>query len=354
MPESATRTAPAVGPGSASPPLRVAVIGVGRIGRMHAELLAHRVPDVALASVYDAASDVAQAVGAELGADVPDSVDELLSADDVDAVAICSSTPTHADLIERAARAGKAVLCEKPVSFDLADVDRALAAVATAGVPFQIGFNRRFDPAHQAVRDAVAGGELGDPHLARISSRDPAPPPLEYSRVSGGLFLDMTVHDFDMARFVTGSEVTGVYATGSIRVTPGLDEFGDIDTAVVTLTHDNGCLTVIDNSRQAVYGYDQRVEVLGSAGAASSENPLVHTTVIRDVSGSRLAAMPYFFIERYTASYVRQWEAFAAAVRASVTPPVSSLDARAPLVIGLAALRSLRERRPVAVSEVDA
>src|SRR3954468_20107869 len=150
MPESATRTAPAVGPGSASPPLRVAVIGVGRIGRMHAELLAHRVPGVALASVYDAAGDVAQAVGAELGADVPDSVDELLSADDVDAVAICSSTPTHADLIERAARAGKAVLCEKPVSFDLAEVDRALAAVAAAGVPFQIGFNRRFGSRDQS------------------------------------------------------------------------------------------------------------------------------------------------------------------------------------------------------------
>jgi myo-inositol 2-dehydrogenase/D-chiro-inositol 1-dehydrogenase len=354
MQESTVRTAPAGRPGSASPPLRVAVIGVGRIGRMHAELLAHRVPGVALASVYDAAYDLAQTVGAELGADVPDTVDELLSTDDVDAVAICSSTPTHARLIEQAARAGKAVLCEKPVSFELAEVDRALAAVTAAGVPFQIGFNRRFDPAHQAVRDAVAAGEVGEPHLARISSRDPAPPPLEYSRVSGGLFLDMTVHDFDMARFVTGSEVIEVYATGSIRVTPGLDELGDIDTAVVTLTHENGCLTVIDNSRQAVYGYDQRVEVLGSAGVAASENPLVHSTVIKDAHGSRLAAMPYFFIERYTASYVRQWEAFAAAVRAGVTPPVSGADARAPLVIGLAALRSLRERRPVAISEVVA
>jgi myo-inositol 2-dehydrogenase / D-chiro-inositol 1-dehydrogenase len=354
MPESAVRVAPACGSGSVSPPVRVAVIGVGRIGRMHAELLAHRVPGLALAAVYDAVPDVAQTVGAALGADVPETVDELLSADDVEAVAICSSTPTHAPLIEQAARAGKAILCEKPVSLTLAEVDRALAAVRAAGVPFQIGFNRRFDPAHQAVRDAVAAGEVGDPHLARISSRDPAAPPLEYARVSGGLFLDMTVHDFDMARYVTGSEVTEVYATGGVRVTPGLREFGDIDTAVVTLTHENGCLTVIDNSRQAVYGYDQRVEVFGSAGAAASENPLAHTTVVRDAGGSRLAAMPYFFIERYTASYVRQWEAFAAAVRAGVMPPVSASDARAPLVIGLAALRSLRERRPVAVSEVGA
>src|SRR3954447_864244 len=352
MPESAVSIAPADASGSASPPLRVAVIGVGRIGRMHAELVAHRVPGLALASVYDAVPSVAQTVGAELGADVTTTVDELLCADDVGAGAICSSTPTHAPLLEHAARAGKAILCEKPVSLDLAELDQALAAVTAAGVPFQIGFNRRFDPAHQAVRDAVVAGELGDPHLARISSRDPAPPPLEYSRVSGGLFLDMTVHDFDMARYVTGSEVTEVYATGGARVTPGLSELGDIDTAVVMLTHENGCLTVIDNSRQAVYGYDQRVEVLGSAGAASSENPLAHTTVIRDVRGSRLAAMPYFFIERYTASYPRQAAAAAAAVRAGVTPPVSGRDARAPLVIGLAALRSLRERRPVAVGEV--
>ena len=354
MRESAVSIAPADDGGSAAPPLRVAVIGVGRIGRMHAELVARRVPGLALASVYDAVPEVTQAVGAELGAEVPTTVEELLSADDVEAVAICSSTPTHAPLIEQAARAGKAILCEKPVSLTLGEVDRALAAVAAADVPFQIGFNRRFDPAHQAVRDAVAAGEVGDPHLARISSRDPAPPPLAYSRVSGGLFLDMTVHDFDMARYVTGSEVAEVFATGSARVTPGLAEFGDIDTAVVTLTHENGCLTVVDNSRQAVYGYDQRVEVFGSAGAAYSENPLAHTTVIRDARGSRLAAMPYFFIERYTASYVRQWEAFAAAVRAGVTPPVSGPDARAPLVIGLAAVRSLRERRPVAVGEVAA
>ena len=338
MPESAVRAAPAAGPGSASPPLRVAVIGVGRIGRMHAELLAHRVPGLALASVYDAVPEVAQTVGAELGADVPERVDELLSASDVDAVAICSSTPTHAPLIEQASRAGKAILCEKPVSA------RPGRARSGAG---------RGDGGRRAVPD-----RLQSPLRPRASSRArrrrrgrggrPAPrahlepgsraPPLEYSRVSGGLFLDMTVHDFDMARYVTGSEVTEVYATGGVRVTPGLREFGDIDTAVVTLTHENGCLTVIDNSRQAVYGYDQRVEVFGSAGAAASENPLAHTTVIRDAGGSRLAAMPYFFIERYTASYVRQWEAFAAAVVAGVTPPVSVSDARAPLVIGLAAL----------------
>src|SRR3954466_15902066 len=315
MPESAVSTAPAGAPGSASPPLRVAVIGVGRIGHMHAELLARRVPGLALAAVYDAVPDVAQTVGAELGADVPETVDELLSAADVEAVAICSSTPTHAPLIEQAARAGKAILCEKPVSLTLAEVDRALAAVTAAGVPFQIGFNRRFDPAHQAVRDAVAAGEVGAPPLARISSRDPAAPPLEYSRVSGGLFLDMTVHDFDMARYVTGSEVTEVYARGAVRITPELAAFGDADTAVVTLTHANGCLTVIDNSRQAVYGYDQRVEAFGAGGVAASENPPAHTAVVRDANGTRGPLLPHFFLERYLPSYVRAWRAFVDAVR---------------------------------------
>ena len=338
---------------SASAPLRVAVIGVGRIGRMHAELLAARVPDVALAAVCDAVPDTARAVADQLGVDVAAGVDDVLGAEDVDAVAICSSTPTHPDLIARAAAAGKAILCEKPVSLDLAELDGALAAVARAGVPFQIGFNRRFDPSHQAVRDAVAGGAIGEPHLARISSRDPAPPPLEYSRVSGGLFLDMTVHDFDMARYVIGSEVTEVYARGAVRITPELATFGDADTAVVTLTHANGCLTVIDNSRQAVYGYDQRVEVFGSRGVVASENPHEHTAVVRNADGTRLAAMPYFFIDRYLPAYIRQWEAFAGAVRSGQAPPVTGADARAPLVIGLAAVRSLRERRPVLVAEVD-
>jgi myo-inositol 2-dehydrogenase/D-chiro-inositol 1-dehydrogenase len=333
--------------------LRIGVLGVGRIGRMHAELLAARVPGVALAAVCDAAPDTARAVADRLGVDVAVGVDEVVGAEDVDAVAICSSTPTHAELIARAAAAGKAILCEKPVSLDLEELDRALAEVTRAGVPFQIGFNRRFDPSHQAVGDAVADGAIGEPHLARISSRDPAPPPLEYSRVSGGLFLDMTVHDFDMARYVTGSEVTEVYARGAVRITPELAGFGDADTAVVTLTHANGCLTVIDNSRQAVYGYDQRVEVFGSRGVVASENPHEHSAVVRDADGTRLAAMPYFFVDRYLPAYIRQWEAFAEAVRSGRVPPVTGEDARAPLVIGLAALRSFRERRPVLIAEVD-
>jgi myo-inositol 2-dehydrogenase/D-chiro-inositol 1-dehydrogenase len=332
--------------------LRVGVIGVGRIGRMHAELLARRVEGVALVAVSDVRAGVADAVAAELG--VPATgVEELLARDDVDAVAICTSTDTHADLIVAAARAGKAIFCEKPVSLDLAELDRALAAIEAAGVPFQIGFNRRFDPAHQAVHHAVRSGDVGEPQLVRISSRDPAPPPLAYVKVSGGIFLDMTIHDFDMARYVAGSEVEEVFARGAVNVDSGFADAGDVDTALVTLVHENGCLTAIDNSRQAVYGFDQRVEVFGSEGMAASENPLSHTAVIRTAGGTRLPTLPYFYLERYVPSYLREWEAFRAALSTRQPPQVGADDARAPLVIGLAAWRSLREHRPVAVAEVE-
>jgi myo-inositol 2-dehydrogenase/D-chiro-inositol 1-dehydrogenase len=328
---SATRTAT----------LRIGVLGVGRIGRMHAELLSRQVPGATVAGVYDANPDAARAVAAPAF----DAVEDLLA--EVDAVAICSTTETHADLVVAAARAGKAIFCEKPISLDLAEVDRALAAVEDAGVPFQIGFNRRFDPAHAAVRDAVVRGDVGEPHLVRISSRDPEPPPMGYVRGSGGIFLDMTIHDFDMARFVTGSEVVEVFARGAVRIDPAFGEAGDVDTALVTLVHENGCLTAIDNSRQAVYGYDQRVEVFGSRGMAASENPYAHSALVRTAEGTRKAPLPHFFLERYVPSYLREWDAFVEAVRTGAPTAVNGTDARAPLVIGLAAWRSLHEGRAV-------
>jgi myo-inositol 2-dehydrogenase / D-chiro-inositol 1-dehydrogenase len=334
-------------------PLRVGLVGAGRIGRLHADLLAQRVPGVALAAVHDPHVEAARDVGARHDVPVAADAAELIDAAGVDAVAICSSTDSHAELIVRAARAGKAILCEKPVSLDLAEVDRALGAVDAAGVPFQIGFNRRFDPAHQSVRDAVAAGTIGEPHLVRISSRDPSPPPLAYVRTSGGIFLDMMIHDFDMARYVTGSEVVEVYARGSLRIEPGFAAAGDVDTALVTLVHEDGCLTAIDNSRQAVYGYDQRVEVFGSLGMAASGNPPGHTGVLTTADGSRTPALPTFFLDRYVPSYVRAWEGFAAAVATGEPTPVSGADARAPLVIGLAARRSLAEGRPVRPQEID-
>ena len=331
--------------------LRVAVIGTGRIGRMHAELLASRVPGATLAAVSDAVAELAEEVGSAHGVPALD-VGHLLSDPAIDVVAICAPTSTHVPLIVEAAEAGKAIFCEKPISLELAEVDRALKAVEKAGTPLMVGFNRRFDPSHAAVREAVVSGAVGPPHVLRITSRDPDPPPLSYARTSGGIFLDMTIHDFDTARYVVGSEVLEVYAAGAVRIEPELAEFGDVDTAVVTLRHENGCLTVIDNSRRATYGYDQRVEVLGAKGLAASENPLSNTAITRDSSGTRSAALPYFFIERYSASYIRQWEAFIAAVASRSAPPTSGLDGRAALVLGLAAKRSLEEDRPVRTSEV--
>jgi myo-inositol 2-dehydrogenase/D-chiro-inositol 1-dehydrogenase len=335
-----------------SSPVRIAVLGVGRIGTMHAELVARQVPGAALAMVQDVNGDAAAAVGTALGVPHTTDVDAVLASADVDAVAICSSTDTHVPLLIAAANAGKAIFCEKPVSLDLAKVDEALAVVAAAGVPIQIGFNRRFDPAHGSVRDAVASGAVGDVHIVRITSRDPAPPPIAYVKVSGGLFLDMMIHDFDMARYVTGSDVVEVYARATVRVDPAIGEAGDVDTAVVTLLHENGAITTIDNSRQAVYGYDQRVEAFGSGGMAASENPPAHTGMRRTADGTFGTTIPYFFLDRYIPSYVDEWKSFVQYLTEGGASPVDAAAGRAPLVIGLAALRSVHEGRVVRCDEI--
>jgi myo-inositol 2-dehydrogenase / D-chiro-inositol 1-dehydrogenase len=332
-------------------PVRIGVLGTGRIGRMHARLLAHDVPGATLAMVYDPVVEASRAVAAELDVSAARSADNLISSPHVDAVAVCTSTDTHVELLTATAKAGKAIFCEKPISLDLDEVDRALAVVEEQGVRLQIGFNRRFDAAHRSVRAAVEDGSLGPLHLVRITSRDPAPPPIPYIKVSGGIFLDMTVHDFDMARFVTGSEVVEVFAQGAVRVDPAIGEAGDLDTVVVTLRHEDGCLTVIDNSRQASYGYDQRVEAFGALGMAASLNPRAHTGVVETAEGTRAPALPHFFLERYIPSYLSQWEAFLRYLRGETESPVSGADGRAPLAIGLAAWRSVRERRPVEVDE---
>ncbi|MEM7092996.1 MAG: inositol 2-dehydrogenase [Actinomycetota bacterium] len=333
-------------------PVSITVLGTGRIGAMHAELIARQIDGATLAGVFDVNADAAFSVADRLGTVAHPTLDDALAAP-ADAVCIATSTDTHVAVMQAAAAAGRHIFCEKPISLDVAQVDAGLAAVADAGVLLQIGFNRRFDPSHRAVAEAVAAGEVGDPHLVRITSRDPAPPPISYIEVSGGLFNDMTIHDFDMARYVTGSEVVEVFATGAVLVDSAIGAAGDIDTAVITLWHANGAITTIDNSRQAVYGYDQRVEVFGSKGVAASENPSTTTTAVRTSQGRRSATIPYFFVERYTQSYLDQWLAFANAVRGEAHVLVDGADGRAPLVIGMAAARSMNEHRPVRVDEVD-
>lgn len=328
----------------------IAVLGTGRIGKMHAELISRQVPGLDLHSVFDVYTDGAEAVAMELGSYSAGSVQEIMDSD-VDAVAICTSTDTHVDLVVAAAEAGKAIFLEKPVSLNLEEVDRAVAAVKAAGVPIQVGFNRRFDPAHAAVQAAVADGSVGDVHMVKITSRDPAPPPIEYIKVSGGIFCDMTIHDFDMARFVTGSEIVEVYAKAAVRIDPAIGEAGDVDTAMLVLTHANGAFTYIDNSRQAVYGYDQRVEVFGSNGMVASENPREHTTEIHTAQGTRQQNIPYFFLERYIPSYLAEWTGFLEGLE-SGSMPVTIHDGRAPLVAGLAAWKSYHEGRPVLTAEI--
>ena len=326
--------------------MRIAVLGTGRIGAMHADLIATRVADATLVGVFDVAAASAQATAERLNVPAFDSVEAALSSN-ADAVAICTSTPTHVDLIVAAAEAGKAIFCEKPVSLDLAEVDRGLDAVEAAGVPLHVGFNRRFDPSHAEVQEVVQRGEIGSLRQLRISSRDPEPPPIEYVKVSGGIFLDMTIHDFDMARFVTASEVVEVYATGCVSVDPAIGAEGDLDTATVLLTHANGVVTTIDNCRQSGFGYDQRVEAFGSLGIVSSENHTATSTIKRTAAGSTGDVVPHFFLERYIPSYVHQWERFIEAVRGGTPTPVSGADGRAPLVIGLAAKESAATNRPV-------
>lgn len=334
--------------------VRIGLIGAGRIGKIHGETVARRVEGSRLAAVADINRPAAEALAARLGAaQATDDYRRLLDDQEIDAVVIASASDTHTRLIEEAAAAGKHIFCEKPVDFDLARIDRALAAVAEAGVKLQVGFNRRFDPNFRKVREMIAAGKIGQPQILRITSRDPAPPPVSYVRVSGGLFLDMTIHDFDMARFLVGSEVRELYATGAVMVDPAIGEAGDIDTAVVTLTFANGVIGTIDNSRQAVYGYDQRVEVFGSEGMVAVANNQPDTHVYANAEGIHASLPYYFFLERYMDSYIAEMQAFIAAIRDGEQPPVTGEDGRAPVVIGLAAQKSLREKRPVALAEIE-
>ncbi len=333
--------------------LRIGLLGAGRIGSMHADLIQNQVAGAELTGVFDVMNDAAVQVGGLVNAPVFDSAEALIASPEVDAVAIATSTDTHVEMMIAAAEAGKAIFCEKPISLDLDQVDTALAAVNKAGVPLQIGFNRRFDAGHAAVRQAVVDGTVGEVRQVRITSRDPEPPPIAYVKVSGGIFCDMTIHDFDMARFVTGSEVTEVYAKGACLVDPAIGAEGDLDTVVAMLTHEDGTITTIDNCRQAAYGYDQRVEVFGSQGMSTSENQLDNNTITRTAAGGLTARVPYFFLDRYIPSYLAQWRAFTDAVRNGDPVPVSGADGRAPLVIGLAAKLSVREERPVSISEFN-
>ena len=332
-------------------PVRVGLIGIGRIGRIHASVIV-ATPGLRLASVMDVNFDSATEVAGDFNVEAIPTVEELLDSPDVDAVAICTSTDTHVDLIVAAATAGKAIFCEKPISINLTEVDRAIAAVNLAKVPFLVGFNRRFDPHNRAVHDAVQRGDIGELHLLRVTSRDPVAPPVSYVKVSGGLFVDMMIHDFDMAHYVSGSKIAEVFAKGAVRIDPAIGESGDIDTAVVVLTHEDGTITTIDNSRQAVYGYDQRIEAFGSKGMVTSQNILEHNVILALADGSHTARVQDSFSARYAEAYRNEWREFAKYLLEGGPSPVGIEEGRHSLLVGIAAGVSLREGRPVRLSEI--
>lgn len=334
--------------------INIGLIGAGRIGRVHAEHLAYRVPEANLVAVSDIFVEAAEklAIDFQIPATYKDHR-RIMEDKTIDAVVICSSTDTHSMMIEEAATAGKHIFCEKPIDHDLSKIDHALAVVEQTGVKLQVGFNRRFDPNFQRVREIVAAGEIGDPHILHITSRDPDPPPIEYIKVSGGIFLDMTIHDFDMARFLIGEDVEEIYATGGVMVDPQIGEAGDIDTAIITLRFKNGVIGTIDNSRKAIYGYDQRVEVFGSKGVVMISNNTPDTAVVGNASGIHAPLPLFFFIERYIEAYVAEMKEFVACVQQDTIPLVTGIDGRIPVVMGYAAKMSYDENRPVKLSEVD-
>ncbi len=333
--------------------LNVGIIGAGRIGKVHAETIAFRLPEATAVAITDLNREAAEQVAARCGIPkVAESSEEIFADPRIEAVLICSSTGTHADLVVQAAEAGKHIFCEKPIDHSLAKIDRALAAVAKAGVKLQVGFNRRFDANFARVRQAVASGEIGTPHLMHIVSRDPAPPPVSYVKVSGGIFLDMTIHDFDMARFLIGDEVEEIYTAAGVMVDPEIGKAGDLDTALVVLRFKSGVIGTIDNSRKAVYGYDQRVEILGSQGSIATGNCYPNQAVISTATEVRRDLPLNFFMDRYTDSFANELRAFVGAVLEDQPTPVTGIEGRIPVVMGLAARRSYDERRPVRLDEM--
>jgi myo-inositol 2-dehydrogenase/D-chiro-inositol 1-dehydrogenase len=333
--------------------LKLGVIGTGRIGKVHIATLVQNVPQAEVVAIADvnltSANEVAKAFGI---ATVFSNYMDVINHPEVEAVVLCSPTDTHARYIVDAAKAGKHIFCEKPVDLSLEIIKGALDAVSKAGVKLMVGFNRRFDPNFSKIKQMVSDGKIGDPHILKITSRDPAPPPAEYSAVSGGMFMDMTIHDFDMARYIAGSEVTEVYTNATVLVDPAIGKAGDVDTAIITLTFANGAIGVIDNSRKAVYGYDQRVEIFGSKGMACADNnyPENHRYFAGDGVHSSLPLN--FFMDRYLEAYANEMKIFCNAVVNNLQLPVSGKDGLMSVAIALAAKKSYLEHRPVKLDEI--
>ena len=288
--------------------IKVAVAGLGRIGKIHLENLCQnfREEEVEVVAVMDPLDEAKQIADKFNITTFTKDFDNLLEVPNLDAVLVCSPSNTHVDFVKKAAEAKKQIFCEKPLGLSLQHIQETLKVVKEAGVKLMLGFNRRFDPEFKKIKELVLKGAIGDLQVLKITSRDPCPPPIEYIKVSEGIFIDMAVHDFDMARYISGKEVKQVFAQGSVKIDPKIGEAGDIDTAVSVLTFEDDSMAVIDNSRKAAYGYDQRLEAFGSKGMAQAENNFPNSHKLYTAKGVLSDTPLYFFLERYNASYAQE------------------------------------------------
>jgi len=333
--------------------LKLGIIGAGRIGKVHATSISQRIEQAELIAIADPDIEEAKQLGEKLGIPmVLENPLELLQHADIDAVIICSPTDTHTNYIKLAASKKKHIFCEKPIDLDLHKIKNVLDIVQSAGIRMMVGFNRRFDPNFAKIEALVSEGKIGDPQILKITSRDPGPPPPHYIKSSGGLFLDMAIHDFDMARFIVHDEVVEVYSKGAVLIDDEIGKLGDIDTAITTLQFKNGAMGVIDNTRKAVYGYDQRLEIFGSKGMAKIDNNLPENHELFDGQGSHKSLPLNFFMDRYTESYYLEMLEFITAILKDEPLSVSGNDGLMSVAIGLAAKRSVAEKRPVRIEEI--
>ncbi len=333
----------------------VGMIGAGRIGKVHTESICNYVRNARIKTVADPyMNDTTKKwlLSMGVGGTATDYHD-ILNDPEIDAVLICSSTNTHSSISLEAIAAGKHVFCEKPIDHDLGKIKQVVQALKGSNIKYQVGFNRRYDHNFAAVKKAITDGAVGDVHIIKVTSRDPEPPSAEYAAVSGGMFLDMTIHDFDMVRFLAGCDAEEIYAQPAVLVDPAIGEAGDVDTAIITLKMANGALAVIDNSRRAAYGYDQRAEVFGSKGMAATANDTASSMVLSNADGVTGEKPLYFFLERYMQSFATEIKAFINAIENDTDTPVGVEDGLKPVLMGLAAKKSAQEHRPVKLSEIE-
>ncbi len=332
----------------------VGIIGAGRIGKVHTASICNIVKNATIKTIADPfmneeTANWAKSMGVS---NTTKDYKEILADPEIDAVLICSSTNTHSPISVEAIKAGKHVFCEKPIDHDVEKIKEVIDALKDSKVKYQVGFNRRFDHNFEAVRNAVAAGKIGDPHIIKVTSRDPEPPSAEYAAVSGGMFLDMTIHDFDMVRYLAGCDAEEIYVQSAVLVDPAIGEAGDVDTAVITIKMENGAIAVIDNSRKAAYGYDQRAEVFGSKGMVATSNDTESSAVLSTADGVTGEKPLYFFLERYMQSFAKEVNCFIEAIENNTDTPLGVLDGLKPVLMGIAAKKSVKEHRPVRISEI--